>query len=117
MADDVARSSGEAAGPTATPVAAWNATKVPEIAVPASEQPTAAAAPEALAGATACPFLGLQDYASTRCDFPDPRNSCYAAGTKRSQSIGAEHQESHCLTPAYAQCARYRVVEVVAASR
>ena len=104
MADGIARPSGAAAGPTATPVAPWHAPKVPEIAVPAPEH-------------TACPFLGLQSDPSTRYDFPDPRNSCGAPGTRRSQPIGAEHQESHCLTPAHAQCARYRAVEVVAAGR
>jgi hypothetical protein len=116
MADGIARPSGEAPGPPATPVAPWNTPSVPTIVVPAPEQPAAATA-AALAGATACPFLGLQSDPSTRYDFPDPRNSCGAPGTKRSQPIGAEHQESHCLTPAHAQCARYRAVEVVVAGR
>jgi hypothetical protein len=74
-----------------------------------------------------CPFLGLRDDPSTRYDFPESTNRCYAAsrrsagsvafvtrivaafsGTKRPQPIGAKHQATCCLTTAHETCARYR---------
>jgi len=115
--DGIARSSGEAAGTTATPMAPWNAPKVPEPVVRAPAHLLAAAPPEAPAGVPVCPFLGLRSDPSTRYDFPDPGNFCRATGAKRAQPIDVEHQESRCLTAAHEQCARYRAVEVVAANR
>lgn len=136
MADGIARPSGKAAGTTVALATPRNAPPVPEILVRAPEHVLSAAPPEAAAGVPVCPFLGLGDDPSTRYDFPDPRNRCYAtlergatsmgsrrrfvtgmAGTRRPQPIGAEHQKSRCLTAAHGQCARYPAVEVVAANR
>ena len=116
MADDIARSTGVAVGTAGIPPATWNAPKTPEVPVGAPEQPTVAARPEAPAGATVCPFLGLRNDPSTRYDFPDPGNSCRPTGTTRSQPIDLGHQQSRCLTAAHVQCARYRAVEVVVAA-
>ena len=115
MADDIAGPTGVAVGTMVIPPAPWNAPETPEVPGGALEQLTGAAGTQASASAPVCPFLGLRNDPSTRFDFPDPGNSCRPTGTTRSQPIDLGHQQSHCLTAAHAQCARYRAVEVVVA--
>jgi len=136
MAEGIARSSGAATGTTVAIATPRNAPPEPETHVPAPGHLLSAALLEAPAGVPVCPFLGWRDDPSTRYDFPDPTNLCHAtsewgatsvasprriltgvAGTRRSSPIGLGHQESHCLTAAHEQCARYPAVEVVAANR
>ena len=135
MAESIARSSGELAAATVLPASPRNAPAGPEVVL-APEQVVLAGPPEASARVSVCPRLGLRDDPSTRYDYPDPANLCHAtsergatavasprriltgvAGTRRSSPIGLGHQESHCLTAAHEQCARYPAVEVVAANR
>ena len=113
----IARSSGDAAGTTLALASPRNAPPVPEVHVRAPEKVLSAAPSEAPAGVPVCPFLGLRNDPSTRYDFPDPGNSCRAAGARRPQPIGVEHQESRCLTAAHELCARHLAVEMVAANR
>lgn len=136
MADGIARSSGEAAGTTVALAAPRNTPPALEIPVRVPEPVLPAAPLEAPADMPVCPFLGFRVDPSTHYDFPDPGNLCHAtsergatsvasprrfvtgmAGSRRSQPIGVEHQKSRCLTAVYEQCARYPVVEVVAANR
>jgi hypothetical protein len=136
MAEGIARSSGAATGTTVAIAPRRNAPSAPETHVPAPGHLLSTALLEAPAGAPVCPFLGWRDDPSTRYDYPDPANLCHAtsergatsvasprriltgvAGTRRSSPIGLGHQESHCLTAAHEQCARYPAVEVVAANR
>jgi hypothetical protein len=136
MAEGIARSSGAATGTTVAIATPRNAPPAPETVVPAPGHLLSAALLEAPAGVPVCPFLGWRDDPSTRYDYPDPANLCHAtsergatsvasprriltgvAGTRRSSPIGLGHQESHCLTAAHEQCARYPAVEVVAANR
>jgi hypothetical protein len=85
--------------------------------------------------ASACPFLGFMHDASTRCDFPDPRNVCHAAsgrgassstsrprlgfgvvGTRRTHRVDVADQESRCLSATHTRCARYAAAEAIAAN-
>jgi len=136
MAPDLARSPGESARATAAVAVASSPTPAHEILVRASLHDASSSLLEAPEGVPVCPFIGWRDDPSTRYDFPDPANLCHAtsqqgtmavasprriltgvAGTRRSSPIGLGHQESHCLTAAHEQCARYPAVEVVAANR
>jgi len=117
MAASAARSSGEVAGTTLALATPRNAPPVSEVHVRAPEKVLSAAPSEAPGGVPVCPFLGLRKDPSTRYDFPDPGNSCRAAGARRPQPISVEHQKSRCLTAAHEPCARYVAVEMVAANR
>lgn len=136
MADGIARSSGEAAGTTVAPASPRIAPPPPEILVHAPEHAWSVAPPEAPTGVPVCPFLGFRNDPSTRFDFPDPANRCHAtskrgvrsvafprrfvrgaAGARRSQPIGVEHQEARCLTAAHEQCARYLAVKTATAQQ
>lgn len=136
MAGGIARSSGDAAGTTVAPASARIAPPPPEILVHAPELAWSVAPPDAPTGVPVCPFLGFRNDPSTRFDFPDPANLCHAtsergvrsvafprrfargaAGARRSQPIGVEHQEARCLTAAHEECARYLAVETATAQQ
>jgi hypothetical protein len=136
MAEGIARSFEGAPWTTVAIAATENDLPAPEIFV-RDPVPVLSSAPrEAPVVVPVCPFLGLRDDPSTRCDFPDPRNLCHAASTRgatlfafprqfvtgkagsvRAQPIDAELQKSTCLTATHERCARYPAVEAAAASR
>ena len=59
-----------------------------------------------IAGAEACPYLGLFDDPRSRFTFASPGHRCHA--TARQIPIEAEYQRSYCLSTLYPACERFR---------
>ena len=133
--DGVARYRGVAEGTTVTPAPSVNDGPVPSKVAPEPVQASVIAAGPVGRQVPVCPFLGFRDDASTRCDFPDPRNLCHSTPTRgprwfashrrsiagrpgatRPKTISAQHQRSTCLSPTHEQCERYPAIPVAAAS-
>lgn len=53
-------------------------------------------------GATACPFVALEDDRDERSTRPDHRHRCFAEASPAPRALA--HQETYCLAPAFATC-------------